>query len=145
MIKAVIADNDRKAHTKAVRDAWAKFGIKVWPGAGIVGDRVMISEFTGKDTSELGGFPVNSPDCMTNDQSVNNTWKNLVGGLYDTFRKRNPSWQTTGGFINDINSSFDNLSQDKIRNAIDVQPKVMRAITEANGGHTKYMSSGAVS
>ena len=82
-----------------------------------VGDSTQISEFTGKETSELGGFPVNFPDCMTNNQSVNNTWKNLVGGLYDTFRKRKPSRRTTGGFINDVNSSFENLSQDKIRNA----------------------------
>ena len=97
-VETVIADNDRKAHTKAVRDAWAKFGIKVWPRAGIVGDRVMIPEFTGKDASELDGFPVNSPDCMTNDQSVNNTWKNLFGRLYDAFRKRKLR-QTTGGFV----------------------------------------------
>ena len=144
-VETVIVDNDRKAHTKVVRDAWAKFGIDVWPGAGIVGDRTQISKFTGKDASELGGFPVNSPDCMTNDQSVNNSWKNLAGGLYDTFRKRKPSRKTAGGFINDIKSSFENLSQDKIRNAIDVQPKVMRAIIEANGGHTKYMSSGTAS
>ena len=53
--------------------------------------------------------------------------------------------QPAGGFINDVNSSFENLSQDKIRNAIDLQPKVMQAIVEANGGHTKYMSSGAAS
>ena len=92
---------------------------------------------TGKDTSELGGFPVNSPDCMTNDQSVKNTWKNLAGCLYDIFRKRKPR------HITDVNSSFENSSQDKIRNAIDLQPKVMQAIVEANGGHTKYMSSGA--
>ena len=51
----------------------------------------------------------------------------------------------TGGFINDVNSSFENLSQDKIRNGIDLQPKVMQAIIEANGCHTKYMSSGAAS
>ena len=28
---------------------------------------------------------------------------------------------------------------------IDLQPKVMQAIVEVNGGHTKYMSSGAAS
>ena len=117
----------------------------VCPVAGIVGDRTLISKFTGRDASELGGVPVNSTDCMTNDQSVNNSWKNLAGGLYDTFRKRKPSRKTTGGFINDVKSSFENLSQDQIRNAIDVQPKVMRAIIKTNGGHTKYMSSGAAS
>ena len=82
---------------------------------------------------------------MTNDQSVNNSWKNLAGGLYGTFWERKPSRKTTGGFINDVKSSFENLSQDRIRNVIDMQPKVMQAIMKANGGHTKYMSSGAAS
>ena len=144
-VETVIVDNDRKAHSKIVRDAWAKFGIKVWPGGGIVGDRKLISEFTGQETEKLGGFPVNSPDCMTNDQSVNNSWKNLAGGLYDTFQKRKPSRRTVGGFINDIYSSWDKLSQEKIQNAIDLQPKVMEAIIAANGGHTNYMSCGASS
>ena len=60
----IIVDNDRKADIKTVRDEWGKFGIKVWPGAGIVGDRCLISEFIGEDESELGSFPVNSPDFL---------------------------------------------------------------------------------
>ena len=59
-VEIVVVDNDKKAHSKMVRDAWAKFGIKVWPGAGCVSDRTMISEFTGEDAEKLGGFPVNS-------------------------------------------------------------------------------------
>ena len=110
-----------------------------------MGDRTLISEFTGKDESELGGFPVNSPDCMVQDQSVNNSWKNLAGGLYSTFQKRKPSRQTIGGFINDINSTWEQLSQEKIQNAIDLQPKIMEAIIAADGGHTNYMSSGSAS
>ena len=109
-VEIFIVDNDRKAHSNTVRDEWAKFGIKVWPGAGIVGDRCLISEFTGKDESELGGFPVDFPDCMVNDQRENHSWKNLGGGLYSTFQKRKPSLQTIGGFINDIKSTWENLS-----------------------------------
>ena len=142
-VETDIVDNDRKPHSKTGRDEWAKFGIKVWPGAGIVGDRTLISEFTGRDANELGGFPVNSPDCMPPDQSVNNAWKNLVGGLYDTFQKRKPSRRTTGGFINDINKSWENLSQEKIQNAIDLQSKIMAAIIAANGGPTNYMNCGS--
>ena len=56
-VETVIVDNDRKAHSKTVRDAWDKFEIKVWPGAGIVGDRTLISELTGHSADELGGFP----------------------------------------------------------------------------------------
>ena len=66
-VETVIVGNDRKARCKIVRDACAKFGIQVWSGAGIVGDRKLVSEFTDQETENLGGFPVNSPDCMTND------------------------------------------------------------------------------
>ena len=38
-----------------------------------------------------------------------------------------------GGFMNDIDSSFENLSQEKIQNAIDVQPKIMEEIIAAQG------------
>ena len=51
--------------------------------------------------------------------------------------------QTMGGFMNDIQASFENLSQEKIQNAIDIQPKVMEAIIAADGGHTTYMSNGS--
>ena len=40
-----------------MRDECAKFGIKVCPGAAIVGDRCLISELTGKDEGEVGGSP----------------------------------------------------------------------------------------
>ena len=80
---------------------------------------------------------------MVQDQSVDNTLENLVGGLYDTFNKRKPSRQTMGGFMNDIQASFENLSQKKIQNAIDTQPKVIEAIIAADDGHTTYMSSGS--
>ena len=103
-VETVIVNNGRKAHSKMVRDVCTKFDIKVWPGAGYVGDRTLISEFTGEDEEKLGGFAVNSSDCMVNDQSVNNSWKNILGGLYDTFNKRKPSRKTNGGFINDIKS-----------------------------------------
>ena len=86
----------------------------------------MISEFTGEAAEKLGGFPVNSPECMVNDQSVNNSWKNLVGGLYDI-------------------NTFENLSQEKIRATIDLQLKIMEAIIAADGGHTNYMSCGSAS
>ena len=104
----------------------------MWPGAGVVGDRSLISDFTGDDSDKLGGFPVNSPDGMVLDQSVNNSWKNLIGGLYSTFRKRKTFRQTNGGFTNYIGSSFENLSQEKIRNAINLQVKIMEAIIDAD-------------
>ena len=75
---------------------------------------------------------------MTNDQSVNNSWKNLAGGLYDTFNKRKPSRKTNGGFINDIKSIFENLSQEKIQAAIDLQLKIIEATIAADGSHTNY-------
>ena len=78
-----------------------------------------IVEFTGEDAEEIDGFPVNSPDCMVQDQNLNKTWKNLVGGLCNTFNKRKPSRQTMDGFMNDTHSSFENIRHEKI------QPKLI--------------------
>ncbi len=47
--------------------------MKVWSGAGVVGDRKLISDLTGKDKEDLGSFPVNSPECMVLDQSHGKT------------------------------------------------------------------------
>ena len=38
-----------------------------------------------------------------------------------------------------MEKTWDNLSQDAIRNAIDLQPKIMEAIIAAEGGRTLYM------
>ena len=57
----IICRDDKKAHSKTVADAWAEYDIKVWPGAGQVYDRTLISDFTGEDDEKLGGYPVNSP------------------------------------------------------------------------------------
>ena len=48
-----------------------------------------------------------------------------------------------GGFMKDTQASFENLSQEKIQNEIDIQPKVMEAIIAVDGGHTTYMSNGS--
>ena len=72
-VKIVVVDNDKKAHSKTVADACDEVDIKVCPGAGQVYDRTLISDFTGEDGEKLGGYPVNSPDAMVQDQSVNNT------------------------------------------------------------------------
>ena len=48
------------------------------PGSGKVKDRTLISEYTGEDPVGLGGFPMNSLDCMVQGQSVNNSWKILL-------------------------------------------------------------------
>ena len=95
--------------SECVKAAWAKFGIKVWPGAGKVKDRTNIMDFTDLEQDDQGGFPVNSPDCQVLDQSVNNTWKNLKGGLNDKFQKRKPSRRTNGGFVNDVLSSWEEM------------------------------------
>ena len=142
-VKTMILDNDRKAHTAAVVNAWKKHGIDVWPGAGVVGDRKNIPDFTGKSVDAQGGFPVNSPDCMPWDYTLNSSYKSgsIKNGLYAKFKKRKPSRQTMGGFYNDMISSFEELDQDTIRNAIDAQPKIMEAIRKAGGGPTVYMST----
>ena len=110
----------------------------------MVGDRRDIADKTGLEESDLGGFPVNSPDCMVLDQSINNTWKNWkYGGLNEKFQKRKPSRRTNGGFINDVHSSWSEMKIDHIRNAIDAQRKVMLQITEKKGGPTTFLASNA--
>jgi len=47
--------------SRTVADAWAKYNIKFWTGAGAgqVYDRTLITGFTGEDGEEIGGYPVN--------------------------------------------------------------------------------------
>ena len=109
----------------------------------MVVDRKSIVEKTDLE-EDLGGLPVNSPDCMVLDQSINNTWKNLnYGGLNENYQKRKPSRQTNGGFINDVYSSWDEMKIQHIRSAIDAQRKVMLQIIEKNGGPTTFLASNA--
>ena len=110
----------------------------------MVADRKDIVEKTELDLEDLGGFPVNSPDCMVLDQSVDNTWKNLkYGGLIEKFQARKPSRRTNGGFINDVHTSWNEMKIEHIRNAIDVQRKVMLEIIEKQGGPTTFLASNA--
>ena len=90
-----------------VKPLQAKFGIKVWPRPCKVKDRTLIDECTVEDAHDFGGFPVNSLDFMVHDPSVNNSFKNVAGNLYDTFNKRKPCRRSMGSFMNDIQSSFE--------------------------------------
>ena len=114
------------------------------PDSGRDKDRTLIAEYTAEDADDLWGFQVNSLDCMVQDPSVNNSWKNLAGGLYDTFNNRKPSRQSVGGFMNDIQSSSENLSQENIQSTIDIQPKVMEAIIASDGGHTSDLQKAEI-
>ena len=70
----VIVANNKKAYSKIVTS-------EIWNQS--------VAEYTGKDPDDLGDFPVNSFDCMVQDPSVNNSWKNLAGVLYDKIIIRN--------------------------------------------------------
>ena len=113
-----------------VNAAWGKFGIEVWPGAGKVKDRTEIVKFTGLELEDEVRFPVNSPYCQVWDQSVNHTWKNLKGGLNAKFQKLKPSRRKNGGYVNDVLSSWEEMKNEHIRNAIDAQRGVMLEIIE---------------
>ena len=90
-IKWVYADNDNKLHQKQVIDAWA--GKRCW-------DR------------RKGGFPVDYPELMPLDRSIHHRWKNAKnGGLYSLWNARKRLRRTTGGFINDIESSWASIPQ----------------------------------
>ena len=64
-VEIVIVDNDKKAHSKNVTDAWEKFGINVWLGARQVKDRTRIADFTGESEDKIGGFPFNPMNFLT--------------------------------------------------------------------------------
>ena len=75
-MRFVFCDNDRKLQSRASTEAWKKFGITLWPGAGKVVN------------SALGGFPVDRPALNPLDQSVHASWKTHEGGLYDMWNSR---------------------------------------------------------
>ena len=68
------------------------------------------------------------------DQSVNKTWKNDERSYILHFENEN--LKISGGFINDMLRTWDKISQDGIRNAIDLQSKIMQVIIVARGEHT---------
>ena len=93
-------------------------------------DRTTITDITDLTQEDEEEFPVNSPDCMVLDQSLNHTWKNLKGRINDKFQKRKPSRRTNGGFVNDVLSSWAEMKIEHIRNAIDAQKEVMLEIID---------------
>ena len=77
-VKWIFTDNDSKLHQQQVSDAWAQFGIRLWPGAcKRCWDR------------RRGGFPVYYPEFMPLDRTIHNRWKNgKNGGLYSLWKSR---------------------------------------------------------
>ena len=65
------------------------------------------------------------------------------GDLNEKFPKRKLSRRTSGGFINDVHSSWDEMKIDHIRNVIDAQRDVMLQIIEKKGGPTTFLASNA--
>ena len=122
-IKWVYADNDNKLHQKQVIDAWAEYGIEVHPGAGKrCWDR------------RKGGFPVDYPELMPLDRSIHHRWKNAKnGGLYSLWNARKRHRRTTGGFINDIESSWASIPQSVYQNAIEGCRKVIKTCHDNRG------------
>merc|ERR1712146_62997 len=66
-VEVVFCDNDKKLQSRGAEEAWAGFGIQLWPGAGSV---------TNKD---VGGFPVDQPALNPLDQSIHAAWKTHRG------------------------------------------------------------------
>merc|ERR1712080_198162 len=125
-VKYVFTDNDKKLQSKAAAEEWKKFGIKLWPGAGEVWN------------SAKGGFPVDRPALMPLDQSVHAAWKTHENGLYDRWNSRDERRKTGGGFLNEIENSWEEMPMSKVRAAIDVQRKIHLEILKCAGKCTKY-------
>ena len=125
-VTIVFSDNDKKLQSKAAKEEWARWGIELYPGAGEV------------TNSTKGGFPVNRPALMPLDQSVHASWKTHEGGLYDRWNSRRKERRTPGGFINELETSWADLSMNKVRSAIDIQRKIHLSILASKGQMTKY-------
>ena len=113
--KIIFGDNDKKLHsvvTELFCESIFELSVSKMLGqsSALVADRKNIVEKIDLDLDYCGGFPVNSPDCMVLDQSVDNTWKNLeYGGFNKKFQARKPSRRTNGGFINNVHSSWNEM------------------------------------
>ena len=71
-------------------------------------------------------YPVETPLFMPLDQFIHHSWKNLKGGLYDTWGNRAPSKKTLGGFVNEVYKSGEQMPIKYIRNAIDEQSDIIK-------------------
>ena len=113
---------------KMVKEAWARWGIELWPAGGkSAWDRA------------IGGYPVDHPELNPLDQSVHASWKTRRGGLYDRWRSRKKSRRTPGGFYNEVTNSWSDMPLHLIRNAIDVQRDIIREAYRIKGKRTSYL------
>ena len=118
-VKVMFSDDDSKLHQKKVHDAWAEFGITVWPGAWK----------TSWDRDDRGVFPVDFTVVVPLDQTIHNTWKNPKPNiLYARWNARRQDRKRTRGFYNDVKSSWDGIPQQSFQNAIDAQLEIHQAI-----------------
>ena len=127
-VKHLIVDNDAKLHSKMAHDAWLEYGIEVYPSGG-----------KNAWDSQEGGFPVNCPDCMPNDQQLHNEFKNHEGMFFDMWNSTKPSRRKNGRFMNLIQKTMEKLPQSSVRRAIDTQRSVCLEILKNGGKATKYM------
>ena len=127
-VEVVFCDNDKKLQSRGAEETWAEFGIQLWPGAGCVTNKA------------IGGFPVDRPALNPLDQSIHAAWKTHRGhgSLYELWNARKPSRRREGGFMNDLDKSWENLPMRKIRAAIDCQRKIIREMHRMKGAITTY-------
>ena len=71
---------------------------------------------------------------MPLDRTIHYRWKNAkMGGLYAIWNKRKPLRKTTGGFMNDIVTSWESVPQQIYQNAIEGTRKVCNDILSKHG------------
>ena len=110
------------------KEAWARWGIELWPAGGkSAWDRA------------IGEYPVDRPDLNPLDQSIHASWKTRRGGLYDRWRSRKESRRTPGGFYNEVTNSWSDMPQHLIHNAIDAQRDIIREAHQIKGKRTSYL------
>ena len=103
-----------------------KHGIQIYPGSGK----------KPWDRSESGSPPRNH-DCMPNETEFAETFQDAQEDLERREKNRNKR-RTMMMWKNALDNEWETRSIEATRKIIDRQPKIMRAIIEADGGRTPY-------
>ena len=125
-LKLLILDNESKFHTKMLVTHMQSHGIQIYPGSGK----------KPWDRSE-NGYPPRSHDCMPNETEFAETFQDAQEDLERREKNRNKR-RTMMMWKNALDNEWETRPIEATRKIIDRQPKIMRAIIEADGGRTPY-------
>ena len=119
-------DNESKFHTKMLVTHMRSKGIEIYPGSGKKPwDRAK------------NGYPPRSHDCMPDETEFAETFQDAQEDL-ERREKNAKKRRTMMMWKNALDEQWKIRPIEATRKIIDRQPKIMRAIIDADGGRTPY-------